>query len=57
MLELNGDKWIALHLLTNELDPAAPTKDSDNISYYPVSIKAQRQRWSQTGSISLSCSE
>lgn len=38
MLELNGDKWKALHLLTNEIDPAAPTEDSDNVWYFGPGI-------------------
>ncbi|POS72016.1 hypothetical protein DHEL01_v209588 [Diaporthe helianthi] len=34
MLEINDDKWQALHLLTNEIDDSAPTEDSENIWYF-----------------------
>jgi hypothetical protein len=34
MLEINNDKWKALHVLTNEIDPNAPTADADNIWYF-----------------------
>ena len=34
MLEINNDKWQALHLLTNEIDDDAPTKDSENVWYF-----------------------
>lgn len=38
MLEINGDKWKALHLLTNAIDPAAPTEDSDDVWYFGPGI-------------------
>lgn len=38
MLELNGDKWKALHLLTNEIDSEAPTEDNDNVWYFGPGI-------------------
>lgn len=38
MLEINGDKWKALHLLTNEIDSAAPTEDNDNVWYFGPGI-------------------
>lgn len=31
MVQVNDNKWTALHLLTNEIDLDAPTEDSDNI--------------------------
>ncbi|GJC78328.1 hypothetical protein ColLi_01166 [Colletotrichum liriopes] len=34
MLEINGDKWKALHLLTNEIDQEAPTADSEDVWYF-----------------------
>jgi hypothetical protein len=34
MLELDGDKWKALHLLTNVIDTTAPTTDSDDVWYF-----------------------
>lgn len=34
MLEINNDKWQALHLLANEIDESAPTKDSENVWYF-----------------------
>lgn len=34
MLELNGNKWTALHLLTNKIDLSAPTGDSDGLWYF-----------------------
>ncbi|KAH6986490.1 pectin lyase fold/virulence factor [Ilyonectria sp. MPI-CAGE-AT-0026] len=34
MLEINNDKWQALHILTNKVDSDAPTGDSDNIWYF-----------------------
>ncbi|KAK2596407.1 hypothetical protein N8I77_013298 [Diaporthe amygdali] len=34
ILEINNDKWQALHLLTNEIDTNAPTKDSENVWYF-----------------------
>lgn len=34
MLEINNDKWQALHLLANEIDENAPTKDSENVWYF-----------------------
>jgi hypothetical protein len=34
MLELNDDKWKALHLLTNGIDSTAPTEDNDNVWYF-----------------------
>ncbi|KAF7586291.1 hypothetical protein BBP40_009147 [Aspergillus hancockii] len=33
MIELNGSKWTALHLLVNEIGPRAPTKDTDDVWY------------------------
>ncbi|KAJ8121981.1 hypothetical protein ONZ43_g1702 [Nemania bipapillata] len=38
MLEINGSKWHALHLLTNEIDTNAPTGDSDDIWYFGPGI-------------------
>jgi hypothetical protein len=38
MLELDGDKWKALHLLTNAIDTAAPTEDSDDVWYFGPGI-------------------
>ncbi|GLI80904.1 hypothetical protein PoHVEF18_009270 [Penicillium ochrochloron] len=38
MLELNGDKWKALYLLTNAIDPTAPTEDSDDVWYFGPGI-------------------
>ncbi|KAI0102960.1 pectin lyase fold/virulence factor, partial [Nemania sp. FL0031] len=34
MLEINGSKWHALHLITNEIDSDAPTGDSDDVWYF-----------------------
>lgn len=34
MLEINNDKWQALHLLTNEIDADAPIEDSENVWYF-----------------------
>ncbi|RAL08855.1 putative endo-polygalacturonase [Aspergillus homomorphus CBS 101889] len=34
MLELNGSKWQALHLLTNKIDTDAPSSDTDDIWYF-----------------------
>lgn len=34
MLEINNDKWQALHLLTNEIDDDAPNQDSENVWYF-----------------------
>lgn len=34
MLEINNDKWQALHLLTNEIEEKAPTQDSENVWYF-----------------------
>ncbi|KAI1123832.1 pectin lyase fold/virulence factor [Nemania abortiva] len=34
MLEINGNKWHALHLITNEIDADTPTGDSDDIWYF-----------------------
>ncbi|KAL4893575.1 pectin lyase fold/virulence factor [Aspergillus ambiguus] len=34
MLEINNDKWTALHLLTNEIDVNAPTEDTDDVWYF-----------------------
>lgn len=31
MLEVNGDKWQALHILYNEFDPNEPTGDTENV--------------------------
>ncbi|KAJ5527682.1 Polygalacturonase [Penicillium frequentans] len=38
MLELNGDKWKALHLLTNNVDDNPPTNDTDDIWYFGPGI-------------------
>ncbi|KAL6234655.1 hypothetical protein BDW75DRAFT_251348 [Aspergillus navahoensis] len=38
MLELDDDKWKALHLLTNAIDPAAPTEDYDDVWYFGPGI-------------------
>ncbi|KAK1621918.1 glycoside hydrolase family 28 protein [Colletotrichum phormii] len=38
MIELNGDKWKALHLLTNQIDKDAPTADSEDIWYFGPGI-------------------
>ncbi|KAH8431841.1 putative endo-polygalacturonase [Aspergillus melleus] len=38
MLELNGDKWTALHLLSNKIDSTAPTQDTDDIWYFGPGI-------------------
>lgn len=38
MLEINNDKWQALHLLTNEIDKEAPTKDSENVWYFGAGL-------------------
>ena len=38
MLELNGSKWKALHLLTNPIDDNAPTEDTDDIWYFGPGI-------------------
>ncbi|GAP88556.1 putative glycoside hydrolase family protein [Rosellinia necatrix] len=34
MVEINGDKWKALHLLTNAINDSAPTDDTDDIWYF-----------------------
>ncbi|KAH6616385.1 glycoside hydrolase family 28 protein [Boeremia exigua] len=34
MLEINGDKWQALHLLVNEIDPDEPNCDSMGLWYF-----------------------
>lgn len=34
MLELNGDKWQALHTLVNALDDVAPAADAPNLWYF-----------------------
>ncbi|CAI7588964.1 unnamed protein product [Penicillium discolor] len=34
MLELNGNKWKALHLLTNTIDPDAPSEDTKDVWYF-----------------------
>ncbi|KAL5355579.1 pectin lyase-like protein [Aspergillus floccosus] len=34
MLELNSSKWNALHLLANNVDPNAPTKDTDEVWFF-----------------------
>lgn len=34
MLEINNDKWEALHILVNEVDTDAPTGDSENVWYF-----------------------
>ncbi|KPM45623.1 hypothetical protein AK830_g956 [Neonectria ditissima] len=38
MLEINNDKWKALHVLTNEVESDPPTSDSDNIWYFGPGI-------------------
>ncbi|KAF9872306.1 glycoside hydrolase family protein [Colletotrichum karsti] len=38
MLEINGDKWKALHLLINEMDVDAPTTDTDDIWFFGPGI-------------------
>ncbi|KAL1849338.1 hypothetical protein Daus18300_013311 [Diaporthe australafricana] len=34
MLQVNNDKWQALHLLTNEIDENAPSQDSEKVWYF-----------------------
>ncbi|KAH6653283.1 pectin lyase fold/virulence factor [Truncatella angustata] len=34
MLEINGDKWKALHMLVNEIDTDSPNKDSEILWYF-----------------------
>ncbi|KAH6889803.1 pectin lyase fold/virulence factor [Thelonectria olida] len=34
MLEINGDKWQALHILVNQIDPDEPTSDTESIWYF-----------------------
>jgi hypothetical protein len=34
MLQVNGDKWQALHLLVNPVDESAPTGDSEDVWYF-----------------------
>lgn len=34
MLEINGDKWKALHVLVNTVDANAPTGDAENLWYF-----------------------
>ncbi|VUC35199.1 unnamed protein product [Clonostachys rosea] len=34
VLEINGSKWKALHLLANKIDSFAPTCDSDDVWYF-----------------------
>ncbi|KAK7413928.1 hypothetical protein QQX98_007195 [Neonectria punicea] len=38
MLEVNNDKWKALHILTNDIELDAPTSDSDNVWYFGPGI-------------------
>ncbi|KAM5346348.1 hypothetical protein ACJ41O_009353 [Fusarium nematophilum] len=38
MLQINNDKWQALHLLTNKIDTDAPTADSDTLWYFGPGI-------------------
>lgn len=38
MLELNGNKWTAIHILTNKIDTSAPTRDTDDIWYFGPGI-------------------
>ncbi|KAF7557254.1 hypothetical protein G7Z17_g828 [Cylindrodendrum hubeiense] len=38
MLEINDDKWQALHILTNKINSDAPTADSDKIWYFGPGI-------------------
>ncbi|KAF2024403.1 hypothetical protein EK21DRAFT_117785 [Setomelanomma holmii] len=34
ILEINDDKWQALHLFVNEIDPEAPRADSEGLCYF-----------------------
>lgn len=38
MVQVNGNKWTALHLLTNEIDADAPTRDTDEVWYFGPGI-------------------
>ncbi|VUC28783.1 unnamed protein product [Clonostachys rosea] len=38
MVEINNDKWKALHLLANRIDDAAPTGDTDDVWYFGPGI-------------------
>lgn len=38
MLEVNGNKWDALHLLVNSIDPAAPHGDTEDIWFFGPGI-------------------
>lgn len=38
MLEINDNKWQALHVLTNYIDTSAPIGDSDNIWYFGAGV-------------------
>lgn len=38
MLEINEDKWKALHILTNGIDQNAPTQDTDVVWYFGPGI-------------------
>lgn len=38
MLEINSNKWLALHLLINAIDPQAPTEDTKDVWYFGPGI-------------------
>ncbi|KAM0545821.1 hypothetical protein ACHAPJ_011148 [Fusarium lateritium] len=38
MLEINDNKWQALHILTNKIDDSAPSKESEDIWYFGPGI-------------------
>lgn len=42
MLEINGDKWQALHLLVNELDPDEPDCDGRGLWYFGPGVNNGR---------------
>lgn len=42
MLEMNGDKWQALHLLVNEIDPEEPEGDSMGLWYFGPGVNNGR---------------
>jgi hypothetical protein len=42
MLEINGDKWQALHLLVNEMDPDEPDCDSMGLWYFGPGVNNGR---------------
>lgn len=45
MLEINGDKWKALHLLVNTIDENAPTHDSGDVWYFGPGINQGSAYW------------